>query len=99
MKTLVMAAGALLLAALSSPASAQCRAFHPPLYYGGAYAAPAYPYSYPTPAYDYPAYAYYPYPFPPAPSFGFGRGGIYGHVFVGRDESITSYTFPGRNSW
>jgi len=35
----------------------------------------------------------------PAPSLGFGRGGIYGHVFVGRDESITSYTFPGRDSW
>ena len=41
----------------------------------------------------------YPYPLPPAPSLGFGRGGIYGHVFVGRDESITSYTFPGRDSW
>jgi len=53
------------------------------------------------PLYPYPAYGYpvYPYPLPPAPSLGFGRGGIYGHVFVGRDESITSYTFPGRDSW
>ena len=33
------------------------------------------------------------------PSLGFGRGGIYGHVFVGRDEGLTSYTFPGRDSW
>src|SRR5437667_215025 len=57
--------------------------------------APGYPY----PAYGYPGYPYYPYPLPPAPSLGFGRGGIYGHVFVGRDESITSYTFPGRDSW
>ena len=52
----------------------------------------------PAPAYVLPP-AYYPYPLPPAPSLGFGRGGIYGHVFVGRDESITSYTFPGRDSW
>jgi len=28
-----------------------------------------------------------------------GQGGIYGLVFVGRDEGITSYTFPGRDSW
>ena len=52
-----------------------------------------------VPAYGYPVYPYYPYPLPPAPSLGFGRGGIYGHVFVGRDESITSYTFPGRDNW
>ena len=53
---------------------------------------PAYPY----PAYGYPVYPYYPYPLPLAPSLGFGRGGIYGHAFVGREEGITSYTFPGR---
>jgi hypothetical protein len=40
-------------------------------------------------------YPYYPYPLPPAPSLGFGRGGIYGHVFVPRGESITGFTLPG----
>jgi hypothetical protein len=103
MKTFVMAVGAMVLIALSSPAGAQCGSFNPPVYYGGVYAVPAYPYAYPYPApaygYGYPAYPLYPYPLPLAPSLGFGRGGIYGHVFVPRDESITSYTFPGRNSW
>jgi len=96
MKTLVIALGALLLVALSRPAVAQrFMSFRPPAYYGGAYAVPGYSY----PAYGYPVYPYYPYPLPPAPSLGFGRGGIYGHVFVGRDEGVTSYTFPGRDSW
>ena len=98
MKTLVMALGALLLTTISRPAGAQgCISFRPPTYYGGAYAVPAYPY--PPSPYGYPVYPYYPYPLPPAPSLGFGRGGIYGHVFVGRDEGVTSYTFPGRDSW
>jgi hypothetical protein len=97
MKTLlVIVLGALMFVALSQPALGQrCLPFRPLAYYGGAYVAPAYPY----PAYGYPVYPYYPYPLPPAPSLGFGRGGIYGHVFVGRDERITSYTFPGRDSW
>src|SRR3989441_1318281 len=96
MKPLVTALGVLLLVALSRRAVAQrFMSFRPPAYYGGTYAVPAYSY----PAYGYPVYPYYPYPLPPAPSLGFGRGGIYGHVFVGRDESITSYTFPGRDSW
>jgi len=91
MKTLVIGLGVLLLVALSRPAVAQrCMSFRPPAYYGGA-VVPAYP----NPAYGYPVYPYYPYPLPPAPSLGFGRGGIYGHVFVGRDEGVTSYTFPG----
>ena len=96
MKTLVIGLGALLLVAFSRPAVAQtCMSFRPPAYYGGAYAVPAYSY----PAYGYPADPYYPYPLPPAPSLGFGRGGIYGHVFVGRGEGVTSYTFPGYDSW
>jgi len=87
---------AVLLVALGRPALAQrCLSFRPPAFFAGAALAPGYPY----PAYGYPVYPYYPYPLPPAPSLGFGRGGIYGHVFVGRDESITSYTFPGRDSW
>jgi hypothetical protein len=94
-KMLFVAVLALALVTLGRPAGAQCRAFQPRAYYNGAYAVPAYPYAYayPTPV------PYYAYPFPPAPSFGFGQGGIYGHEFVGRDETITSYTFPGRNSW
>jgi hypothetical protein len=97
MKTLVIGLGTLLvLVALTRPALAQrCLSFRPPPFFAGAGMAPGYPY----PAFGYPVYPYYPYPLPPAPSLGFGRGGIYGHVFVGRDESITSYTFPGRDSW
>ena len=96
MKTLVIGLGTLVLVALGRPALAQrCLSFRPPAFFAGAGVAPGYPY----PAYGYPVYPYYPYPLPPAPSLGFGRGGIYGHVFVGRDESITSYTFPGRDSW
>jgi len=98
MKTLVLALGALLVVALGRPAGAHMvMRFGPPVYCGGAYAFPAYPY----PAYGYPVYPYYyyPYPLPPAPSLGFGRGGIYGHVFVGRDEGVTSYTLPGYDSW
>jgi len=93
MKRLVIGVGTLLLVALGRPALAhRCLPFQPLSFYGGAYVPPAYPY----PAYGYPVYPYYPYPLPPAPSLGFGRGGIYGHVFVGREEGITSYTFPGR---
>jgi len=96
MKTLAIGLGTLMLVALSRPALAQrCLSFRPPAFFAGAGVAPGYPY----PTYGYPVYPYYPYPLPPAPSLGFGRGGIYGHVFVGRDESITSYTFPGRDSW
>ena len=96
MKTLVIGLGTLVLVALGRPALAQrCLSFRPPAFFAGAAVAPGYPYL----AYGYPVYPYYPYPLPPAPSLGFGRGGIYGHVFVGRDESITSYTFPGRDSW
>jgi hypothetical protein len=36
---------------------------------------------------------------PPAASFGFRRGGIYGHTFVPRDESVTGYTFQGADSY
>ena len=93
MKTLAIGLGTLMLVALSRPALAQrCLSFRAPAFFAGAVVAPGYPY----PAYGYPVY---PYPLPPAPSLGFGRGGIYGHVFVGRDESITSYTFPSRDSW
>src|SRR5437667_1739372 len=96
MKTLVIGLGTLVLVALTRPALAQrCLSFRAPAFFAGAVVAPGYPY----PAYGYPAYPYYPYPLPPAPSLGFGRGGIYGHVFVGRDEGLTSYTFPGRDSW
>jgi len=94
MKPLVIALGTLALVVLIRPALAQrCLSFRPPAFFAGAGVAPGYPY----PAYGYPAF--YPYPLPLAPSLGFGRGGIYGHVFVGRDESITSYTLPGRDSW
>jgi len=90
MKTFVVGVGALLLVALGRPAAAQFGVYPPP--YGGPYAVPAYP----SPFYGgYPAYPYYPYPLPPAPSLGFGRGGIYGHLFVGRDEGITGFTLPG----
>jgi len=93
MKTFVTVVGALLLVTVGRPAFAhRCLPFRPFAFYGGAYVPPAYPY----PAYGYPVYPYYPYPLPLAPSLGFGRGGIYGHAFVGRDEGITSYTFPGR---
>src|SRR5258708_23675628 len=92
MKTLVIGLGTLVLVGLTRPALAQrCLSFPAPAFFAGAAVAPVYPY----PAYGYPVY---PYPLPPAPSLGFGRGGIYGHVFVGRDESITSYTFPGRRT-
>ena len=88
--------GTLLLVALTRPALAhRCLSFRAPAFFAGAAVAPGYPY----PASGYPGYPYYPYPLPPAPSLGFGRGGIYGHVFVPRDETPTSYTFPGRNSW
>ena len=93
MKTLVIGLGTLVLVVLTRPAFAQrCPSFRAPAFFAGAALAPGYPY----PAYGYPVY---PYPLPPAPSLGFGRGGIYGHVFVWRDQSITSYTFPGRDSW
>jgi hypothetical protein len=93
MKTLMIGLGTLMLVALSRPALGQrCRFFRSPAFFAGAAVAPGYLYA----AYGYPVY---PYPLPPAPSLGFGRSGIYGHVFVGRDESITSYTFPGRDSW
>ena len=93
MKTLVIGLGTLVLVALTRPALAQrCLSFRAPAFFAGPAVAPGYPY----PASGYPVY---PYPLPPAPSLGFGRGGIYGHVFLGRDESITSYTFPGRDSW
>ena len=96
MKTLMIGLGTLVLVALTRPALAQrCLSFGPRGFFAGAAVAPGYPY----PAYGYPVYPYYPYPLPPAPSLGFGRGGIYGHVFVPRDETPTSYTFPGRNSW
>jgi len=92
MKTLLIALAALTTVVCSRPALAQrCVAFQPPVYYsGGPYTVPA-----PFPPYGFPPYPYYPFPLPPAPSFGFGHGGIYNHYFVGRDESITSYTFPG----
>jgi hypothetical protein len=94
MKTLLVAFG--MLVVLGRPAVAQpLMSFGLPTYSGRPYAVAASPYL----PYGYPAYPYYPYPLPPAPSLGFGRGGIYGHAFVGRDESITSYTFPGRDSW
>ena len=91
MKTLGLALGALAAVALARPAVAQpLTAFGgPPVWYPPPYAVPAYPPG-------YPAYPYYPYPLPPAPSLGFGRGGIYGHEFVPRDETITGDTFPGR---
>ena len=96
MKTLMIGLGTLMLVALTRPALAQrCLSFRAPAFFAGAAVAPGYPY----PAFGYPVYPYYPYPLPPAPSLGFGRGGIYGHVFVGRDETVTSYTFPGRDSW
>jgi len=89
MRTLLVGVGALLLVAFGGPAAAQQFGAGYPGPYGGPY--------YPPPFYGgYPAYyPYYPYPLPPAPSLGFGRGGIYGHVFVGRDESITGFTLPG----
>jgi hypothetical protein len=91
MKTLVICLGTLLVLVSTRPALAQrCPFFGRPAFFAGAVVAPGYPY----PAYGYPAF--YPYPLPPAPSLGFGRGGIYGHVFVPRDETPTSYTFPGR---
>jgi len=95
MKPLVLALGALLLlVALGRQAAAQSvMSFRPPTYFGWGYAVPACP---AYPAFGYPAGVYYPYPLPPAPSLGFGRGGIYGHAFVGRDDTVTSYTFPGR---
>ena len=93
MKTLMIGLGTLMLLALGRSALAQrCLSFRAPAFFAGAALAPGYPY----PAYGYPVY---PYPLPPAPSLGFGRGGIYRHVFVGRDEGLTSYTFPGRDSW
>src|SRR2546427_9925203 len=92
MKTLMIVLGTLVLVALTRPALARCLSFRAPAFFAGAAVAPGYPY----PAYGYPVY---PYPLPPAPSLGFGRGGIYGRLFVGRDENITSYTFPGRDSW
>ncbi len=96
MKRLVIALGSLALVAVSGPALAQrCLSLRPPVFPGGAYVPPVHPY----PPYGYGVYPWYPYPLPPAPSLGFGRGGIYGHVFVGRDEGVTGYTLPGRDSW
>lgn len=90
MRTLLVGIAALVLVALGRPTAAQ--------QFGSAYPGPyGTPYAgYPPPVYGYPAYPYYyPYPLPPAPSLGFGRGGIYGHGFVGREESITGFTLPG----
>ena len=93
MKTLIAGLAALALVALGSPAGAQW--LGQPVPYGYPYAMPAYP----PPAYGYSVYPYYypyyPYPLPPAPSLGFGRGGIYGHVFVPRGESVFGFTLPG----
>jgi hypothetical protein len=98
MKMLVLALAALLVTAIGRPAGAQTMlAFGPPAFYGGPYPVPGY--AYPYPAYGFPGYPYYPYPLPPAPSLGFGRGGIYGHVFVGRGEDVTGYTFPGYDTY
>ncbi len=95
MKTFVLAFAALLLVAAARPAAAQlAMSYGPPAYYGRSYVVPVNPY----PFYGY-SYPFYGYPLPPAPSFGFGRGGIYGHEFVPRDDSITSYTLPGREGW
>ena len=99
MRTFLLALGALTLIALGRPASAQTmRVFEDPsVYYAyrGPYVAPTIPY---YSAYGYAPFAYYSYPLPPAPSLGFGRGGIYGHAFVGRDESIFGFTLPGRSA-
>ena len=93
MKTLMIGLGTLVLLALTRPALAQrCLSFRAPAFLrrsgcGSRLSVPGL------------RLPRLPLPLPPAPSLGFGRGGIYGHVFVGRDESITSYTFPGRDSW
>src|SRR5438034_11194577 len=93
MKTLMIGLGTLVLVALGQPALAQrCLSFRPPAFFAGAGVAPGYPY----PAYGYPVYPYYPYRLPLAPSRCFGRGGVYGHVLVGLEERMTTYTFPGR---
>jgi hypothetical protein len=92
MRTLLVGIGAFLLIASGRPAAAQQFGTA----YAGPYAAPYAMYGYPPAVYGgYPGYPYYPYPLPPAPSLGFGRGGIYGHGFVGREESITGFTLPG----
>jgi hypothetical protein len=57
----------------------------------GSSAVPVYPY----PVGGYVAFPSYPYPLPLAPGFGFGQGGVYGHEFVPRDETIVGYTLPG----
>ena len=94
MKTLLIGIGATVLIALAGSARAQMIPGYGPGGYAAPYAAPAYPYGYPS--WGYGAYPYYPYPLPPAPSLNFGRGGIYGHVFVPRDERIWGFTLPGR---
>ena len=94
MKTLLFAVGALALVAFGTAAHAQpLTGYTANAYCGGPYGMPFFP---AYQAYSYPGFVYYPYPLPPAPSLGFGRGGIYGHQFVGRSETITGYTFPGR---
>jgi hypothetical protein len=91
-KCRMLLAGALLLGTLAAPAAAQMVVLScPPACPGFGYVVPGQPYA----GYGYPAYAYYPYPLPPAPSLGFGRGGLYGHVFVPRDNVITGFTLPG----
>jgi hypothetical protein len=92
MKTLVVALAAVASVALVRPAAGQMlTTLGPPPWYGNACMVPGYAFAYPASPY----YPYYPYPLPPAPSLGFGRGGVYGHVFVGRDESIVGFTLPG----
>jgi hypothetical protein len=91
-KSRILAAGALALGMLASPGSAQMIPMScPPACPGIGYVVPGAPFV----GYGYPAYGYYPYPLPPAPSLGFGRGGLYGHVFVPRDNVITGFTLPG----
>jgi hypothetical protein len=105
MKTLVVALCASALLAWAVPAAAQpITGYERPSAFGWTYPAPAFPYYQGFPyapyyqgfPYAYPPIAYFPPPLPLAPSLGFGRGGIYGHTFVGRSETITGYTFPGQ---
>ena len=91
-KRRIVSAAALMLAMLVPPASAQMFALScPPACPGMGYVVPGNLYV----AYGYPGCGYYPYPLPLAPSLGFGRRGLYGHVFVPRDDVITGFTLPG----
>jgi len=94
MKTLVLALSAAVLLAFGASVGAQpLTGFGPPPAFGGPSWAPGFPIYQSFPC---PGFIYFPSPLPPAPSLGFGRGGIYGHQFFGRSETITGYTFPGR---